>query len=233
MIELNDLYDYGLKIYQNSNYFKFSIDSLLLGEFVEIKKNDTILDMCTGNCPVPLLLLTKEKNLHIDAVEVQEEVFNLAKKSIEYNKLNNSINLIKGDINNVNLDKKYDIITCNPPYFKVNSNKMQNKNDIKKIARHEVLINLDDIARIASNNLKETGDFYLVHRPERIVDIINSLNKYSLGVREICIVNTNDNYLSKLILFKASKNKKNDVKVYNINIKDLKSYKNIFKEVRI
>ena len=233
MIELNDLYDYGLKIYQNSNYFKFSIDSLLLGEFVEIKKNDTILDMCTGNCPVPLLLLTKEKNLHIDAVEVQEEVFNLAKKSIEYNKLNNSINLIKGDINNVNLDKKYDIITCNPPYFKVNSNKMQNKNDIKKIARHEVLINLDDIARIASNNLKETGDFYLVHRPERIVDIINSLNKYNLGVREICIVNTNDNYLSKLILFKASKNKKNDVKVYNINIKDLKSYKNIFKEVRI
>ena len=233
MIELNDLYDYGLKIYQNSNYFKFSIDSLLLGEFVEIKKNDTILDMCTGNCPVPLLLLTKEKNLHIDAVEVQEEVFNLAKKSIEYNNLNNSINLIKGDINNVNLDKKYDIITCNPPYFKVNSNKMQNKNDIKKIARHEVLINLDDIARIASNNLKETGDFYLVHRPERIVDIINSLNKYSLGVREICIVNTNDNYLSKLILFKASKNKKNDVKVYNINIKDLKSYKNIFKEVRI
>lgn len=233
MIELNDLYDYGLKIYQNSNYFKFSIDSLLLGEFVEIKKNDTILDMCTGNCPVPLLLLTKEKNLHIDAVEVQEEVFNLAKKSIEYNKLNNNVNLIKGDINNVNLDKKYDIITCNPPYFKVNSNKMQNKNDIKKIARHEVLINLDDIARIASNNLKETGDFYLVHRPERIVDIINSLNKYSLGVREICIVNTNDNYLSKLILFKASKNKKNDVKVYNINIKDLKSYKNIFKEVRI
>ena len=95
MIELNDLYDYGLKIYQNSNYFKFSIDSLLLGEFVEIKKNDTILDMCTGNCPVPLLLLTKEKNLHIDAVEVQEEVFNLAKKSIEYNKLNNSINLDK------------------------------------------------------------------------------------------------------------------------------------------
>ena len=233
MIELNDLYDYGLKIYQNSNYFKFSIDSLLLGEFVEIKKNDTILDMCTGNCPVPLLLLTKEKNLHIDAVEVQEEVFNLAKKSIEYNKLNNNVNLIKGDINNVNLDKKYDIITCNPPYFKVNSNKMQNKNDIKKIARHEVLINLDDIARIASNNLKETGDFYLVHRPERIVDIINSLNKYNLGVREICIVNTNDNYLSKLILFKASKNKKNDVKVYNINIKDLKSYKNIFKEVRI
>ena len=233
MIELNDLYDYGLKIYQNSNYFKFSIDSLLLGEFVEIKKNDTILDMCTGNCPVPLLLLTKEKNLHIDAVEVQEEVFNLAKKSIEYNKLNNNVNLIKGDINNVNLDKKYDIITCNPPYFKVKSNKMQNKNDIKKIARHEVLINLDDIARIASNNLKETGDFYLVHRPERIVDIINSLNKYNLGVREICIVNANDNYLSKLILFKASKNKKNDVKVYNINIKDLKSYKNIFKEVRI
>lgn len=233
MIELNDLYDYGLKIYQNSNYFKFSIDSLLLGEFVEIKKNDTILDMCTGNCPVPLLLLTKEKNLHIDAVEVQEDVFNLAKKSIEYNKLNNNVNLIKGDINNVNLDKKYDIITCNPPYFKVNSNKMQNINDIKKIARHEVLINLDDIAKIASNNLKETGDFYLVHRPERIVDIINSLNKYNLGVREICIVNTNDNYLSKLILFKASKNKKNDVKVYNINIKDLKSYKNIFKEVRI
>ena len=162
--------------------------------------------MCTGNCPVPLLLLTKEKNLNIDAVEVQEEVFNLDKKSIEYNKLNNNVNLIKGDINNVNLDKKYDIITCNPPYFKVNSNKMQNKNDIKKIARHEVLINLDDTARIASNNLKETGDFYLVHRPERIVDIINSLNKYNLGVREICIVNTNDNYLSKLILFKASKN---------------------------
>ncbi len=228
MIELNDLFDYGLKIYQNSDYFKFSIDSLLLGEFVEIKKNANILDMCTGNCPVPLLLLTKEKLLHIDAVEVQEEVYNLAKKSIVYNKLDENINLINDDINKLVLNKKYDIITCNPPYFKVNSNKMQNKNDIKKIARHEVLIKLDDIARIASSNLKETGDFYLVHRPERMVDIINALNKYNLGIREICLVNTNDTHISKLVLFKASKNKKNDVKVYNINIKDLKSYKSIF-----
>ena len=118
-VELNDLFDYDMKIYQNSEYFKFSIDSVLLAEFVNIKRgHKRILDMCTGNAPVPLILSKKYNNIDIIGIEIQKEIYDLAKKSIIYNNSMN-ITLINEDVNNiVDLIKnnKFDIITCNPPY---------------------------------------------------------------------------------------------------------------------
>lgn len=229
MIEKNDLYDYGFYIYQNSDFFKFSIDSILLAEFVKFKSTDSILDMCTGNAPIPLILTSKDKNLKIDAVEIQKEVYDLAVKSINENKLNN-IKIYNDDIKKIELNKKYDIITCNPPYFKVGKSSLTNENPIKQVARHEIELTLENVIDITFKNLKETGTFYMVHRCERLIETINLLKNKSFGIRRLCFINTKETGYAEFFLIEASKYKKDDPKVKSINIKNLKTYKDIFKE---
>ena len=129
-IVLNDLFDYeNLKIYQIRGNFKFSLDSILLAEFVKITKNTkNILDLCSGNAPVPMILSTKT-NAHIDAFEIQKHIYNLGIDSIKYNNLDKQITLYNADImeiDNYLNNKKYDIITCNPPYFKVENSEFLN-----------------------------------------------------------------------------------------------------------
>ena len=231
MIVLNDLYDYGYKIYQDNEYFKFNLDSILLAEFVKYKKNDQVLDLCTGNLVIPLILHQKEKTLKIDGIEIQEKLCELGKKSIKINKISNSINIYNNNIKDINFKKKYDIITCNPPYFKNNNISKKNKEIFKTLARHEIELDLDDIIEISSKYLKEKGNLYLIQRCERLVEVIEILNKYKLGIRKIVFIETKENKNSKIFLINAAKNKKNDPKIYNIKINNNQSYKNIFKEI--
>lgn len=230
--ELNDLYDYGYKIYQNPSYFKFSIDAILLAEFVDIKKNQyRILDLCTGNAPIPLILDKKYNHkLEIDGVELQTEIFDLAKKSIEYNNVE-KIKVINMDIKDYlcENDNKYDIVTCNPPYFKVNSSEFINNLDIKAKARHEIMINLDDVINVAAKNVKNKGYFYMVHRAERLVDIIDALNKYHFGLKRIVPVYNDERSNCTFILIEAIYNGENYLKINNpIFINKYSSFKNIF-----
>lgn len=229
MIERNDLYDYGYYIYQNSDYFKFSLDSILLAEFVKYKKNASVLDLCTGNAPVPMILWSKEKSLNIDCIEIQKEIFELGKKSIEENKMN-SINIILGDIKKIKLDKKYDIVTCNPPYFKVDEKAKLNVNEIKRIQRHEIKLSLEDAIKIGCKYLKDDGVFYIVYRANRIVDLIKELDKQKLGIRKIYFIYTKNNE-AELVLIEASKCKKTDPKIKSIKVARNTTYKNIFEEV--
>lgn len=230
MIKCNDLYDYGYKIYQNDEYFKFSIDSILLGEFITLKDNYNVLDLCTGNAPIPLILTTRNQNIKVDGVEIQEEIYELAEKSIKENKLEDIINVYLGNIKDIKLEKKYDIISCNPPYFKINEGSYLNKNKIKMIARHEIELTLEDVISTANYYLKEKGTFYLVHRTERLLETINLLAKYHFGIRKIVFVQTKSEQNAEFFLLEASKYKKDDLKVNCINIENLKTYKNIFKE---
>ncbi len=230
MIELNDLFDYDYKIYQNTEYFKFSVDSILLAEAVKLKSNINILDMCTGNAPVPMILLSKNKDIHIDAVEVQKEIYDLAMKSININGLDEHVTIHNNDIKNIKFDKKFDVITCNPPYFKVNKSSLLNENTVKTIARHEVKVNLDDIVRTAKNNIRENGTFYLVHRTERLVEAFELMKKYSFGMRKLYLFLTKDTEKAEFFILEASKCKKDDLKVYIKNIKDLNTYKGLFEE---
>ena len=229
MIEYNDLFDYGLLICQNKDYFKFSIDSILLAEFVKVKDNQSILDLCSGNVPIPMILTSKNDTLKITALEIQKEVFDLGIISIKKNHLTN-INLINCDIKNYNSNKKYDIITCNPPYFKVQEDSEVNTNKIKRIARHEIMVTLKDIINCAYINLKDKGFFYLVHRTERLIDVINELQNKQFGIRRIVFIITKNTIKSDLFLIEASKCKKSDPKINIINVNGLKTYKNIFEE---
>lgn len=228
---INDLFDYeNLKIVQDNDYFKFSIDSILLGEYVNLKNDDNkIIDLCTGNLPVPLILnyKYKNKNLKIDAIEIQKEIYELGSETLKINKINN-INYINDDVNNIlNYLKKstYDAVICNPPYFK---NSIKNNNSIKTIARHEIKITLEDIIRISSSLLKNNKTFYMVHIPSRLDEVILYCNKYNMNVKEIYFVN-NTNNEPILVLIKAIKNSKFGLKIkYLNNANDLKTYKNVF-----
>ena len=211
---LNDLLYYNLKIFQNENYFKYSIDSVLLAEFVNINlKTKNILDLCTGNAPIPLVLSTKtDKNIY--GVELQKNIYELGVKSVEFNKIEN-IKLINDDVKNIlnTFDFKFDIITCNPPYFKVHKNSILNKNDILTIARHEVKINLEDIISISSKLINNSGSLYLVHRCDRLIEIFSILKKYNFGLRRLQFVYNNKSCDSCFILIEAKYLCKDDLKV--------------------
>ena len=151
---INDLLDYNkIKIYQDTDMFNFSLDSVLLPNFITLTpKTENILDIGTGNGPIPLILTTKT-NAKIIGVEIQTEVADLAQKSVELNNLQNQITIINEDIN-ILKDKlpinHFDIITCNPPYFKVSKESKLNKSDYKTIARHEITLNINDLCFISS-----------------------------------------------------------------------------------
>ncbi|HJJ16813.1 MAG TPA: methyltransferase [Bacilli bacterium] len=233
-VVINDVLDYGIKIYQDNTCFKFSLDSVLLAEFIEVKSSKlNILDLCTGNCVIPLILANKYSN-NIVAVELQQKIFNLAKNSVDLNKMSKQIKIIND--NAINIDKYYkaeyfDIVSCNPPYFKMHQKSIINLNDYKSIARHELKINLEEIISTASRMLKNKGYFYLVHRTERLEEIIYTLNKYNLRIKNIQFVYTKDNDNSSLVLIKALKNGNFGLKVNPpIFINRYNSYKNIFKE---
>ena len=233
-IEKNDLFDYpNMCIYQETQSFKFSLDSILLSEFVDFKKTDQqILDICSGNAVIPMVLSTKTK-LPITAFEIQKNIFDLGIMSLKENNLENQIKLINNDIKNIanycNYEN-YDIITCNPPYFKVEPQGFINKSSNLSIARHEICLELEDIFKISFKYLKNLGRLYLVHRVSRLDEIIILANKYRMNVKVIQLISTNKDNKPYLVLVKCVKNSKNGVIINSpINILNLKTYQNLFK----
>lgn len=214
MKEINDLYDYGYKIVQKSDYFKFSLDSMLLANFVNINMSDSkLLDFCTGNCPIPIILSNSIKN--IVAFEVQKEIYELGDESLKLNNINN-VKLINDDIKNIgNYYKEgyFDIITCNPPYFKVIDSSRINDNNVKAIARHEILIKLEDIVYLAYKFLRDKGKLYIVYRPDRLMELLKLFDKYKFGVKKLQCCYNNSDSLSSMILIEAMKNGQDDLKI--------------------
>lgn len=214
MKEINDLYDYGYKIVQNSDYFKFSLDSMLLANFVNINMADSkLLDFCTGNCPIPIILSNSIKN--IVAFEVQMEIYELGDESLTLNNINN-VKLINDDIKNIGNyyeEGYFDIITCNPPYFKVIDSSRINDNNVKAIARHEILIKLEDIVSLAYKFLRDKGKLYIVYRPDRLMELLKLFDKYKFGVKKLQCCYNNSDSLSSMILIEAMKNGHDDLKI--------------------
>lgn len=232
MVVLNDLYDYNLKIYQDNLKFKFSLDSLLLAEFIEIKASDKkILDLCSGNAPIPLILGSKN-DVEITGIEIQTEICNLATKSIIYNKLEDKIEMLNINVKestNYFPENNFDIITCNPPFFKKNSS-ILNESEEKAIARHEITITLEEIMQTTSILLKDNGKFYLVHRPERLQEILVLASKYHLIAKEIMFIFSKSDACAIMVLFKFVKNARLSTKISSKIInRNTKTYQNIFK----
>ena len=202
----------NLKIIQRSDYFNFSIDSLLISEFVNLTKNTKkILDIGTGNAVIPLFL-SKRTSAKIYGVEIQEISYQLALRNININNLNEQIYIIYDDMKNYKkyfLNGSFDIVVSNPPFFKFNGNK-ELLNDLEQlsIARHEIEITLKELIQTASLLVKDRGYFYLVHRADRLTEIISALQKFNFEAKKIKFCYTTENKNAKIVLIEAIKNGK-------------------------
>lgn len=177
-----------IKIYQDTDCFNFSIDSLLLASFATISyKTLDICDLCSGNAPVALYLSLRS-NANIVGVEVQRHSYDLACMSIKENKLEDRITMFCDNLIDIhNKVTKFDLVTCNPPFFKLGNHNV-NPNDSKAIARHEVLASLDDIVKESSLILKSKGRFAMVHRPDRLIEVIDTFRKYHIEPKRLQFV---------------------------------------------
>jgi len=203
-------------IAQDTEMFNFSLDSVLLPNFVKInKKINKILDIGCGNAPIPLILSTKT-NASIIGVEIQKEVYLLAQESVKINKLEEQIKIFNSDINELYKTfehSSFDLITCNPPYFRYQEDSNINKSDYKTIARHEITLNLDQIMKISKYLLNNLGSICLVHRPERLSDIIDSMKKYNIEPKRIQFIQPSKDKEANILLIEGVKNGRPGVKV--------------------
>lgn len=209
---VNDLVGYkNLNIVQDTDFFKFSLESVLLPNFVTInQKKLKILDVCTGNIPIPLILSTRiSDESKIYAIELQKEIYDLAVETTEINNLESKITIINDDVKNLNRyfsAEYFDIITCNPPYFKVYDKSILNKSDIKTIARHEVKLDLKTLISLSAKYLKNNGIFAMVHRTERMTEVLILLHKYKLEPKRIKFIFPKRGTDSNLLMIECVKN---------------------------
>lgn len=206
----------NMYIIQDTDMFNFSLDSVLLPNFVTInKKTKKILDIGSGNAPIPLILSTLT-DAQIMAVEIQKDVYELGKESIKINKLENRIDFINADINELYKEidtETFDVITCNPPYFKVNESSNLNDSEYKTIARHEIKLDLEKLFKIAKKLLKNKGNIAIVHRPERLTDIVSEMKKNNIEPKRIQFVYPSINSEANILLIEGTKNGNPGVKI--------------------
>ena len=214
---INNLLNYhNMKIVQNNQMFSFSLDSVLLPNFITINKNvSNILDIGCGNAPIPLILSTKT-DANIMGVEIQKEAYKLACESIKLNNLDHQIKIINDDINRFYKSEEtdqYDIITCNPPFFKNEETSHKNDIEYKTIARHEIHLTLEQIMIVSRKLLKNNGILGLVHRPERLVEIIDTMRQHNIEPKKLQIVYPKKDKEAKMILIEGRKNGKRGLKI--------------------
>lgn len=214
---INDLLNYNnYKIVQDDDYFNFSLDSVLLPNFIKINKNTKrILDLGTGNAPIPMILSTLT-DAKIYGIELQKEVYDLAVESININNLQNKITLINDNMKNLNKyfePNSFDIIVCNPPYFKMNEKSNLNESIQKTIARHEKEITLSEIISIAKKYLDNNGTFAMVHRTDRLIEIIEEFRKNNIEPKRIRLIYPKVGEESNMFLIEGRKNGRVGLKI--------------------
>lgn len=210
-IELNegervdDLERCGYKIIQNTEKFCFGMDAVLLSGYAFAKPGEKILDLCSGNGIIPILLAAKTRAERIVGIEIQKEIADMAKRSVAANGLNDRINIICADLKNAGdylSTGVFDAVTCNPPYM-IDNHGIKNPDSPKALARHEILCNFDDVAKVTARMLKSGGRMFLIHRPFRLTEIFETLTKYGLEPKRMKMVHPFVNREPNMVLIEA------------------------------
>lgn len=214
-----DILPNGYKIIQDTERFMYGIDAVLLASFAleGIKQNDKLIDLGTGTGIIPLLLEKVSCASLIYGLEIQKDSFEMAKKTMEINGLNNKISIIQGDIKKVSqissLSKhQFNVVTVNPPYMTCEDGKFS-PNDAKAIARHEVLCNLEDVIKAADYLLSSHGKFFMIHRAYRLAEILYLLKKYNLEPKTLKLIQPSIEKEANLVLVEARKNAKSQLNI--------------------
>lgn len=187
---LDDLNRNHFHIIQDPSRFCFGMDAVLLSGFACVNEGETVIDLCSGNGIIPILLAAKTDGSHFTGLEIQDFNVDMAGRSILCNGIEDRVEMVQGDVCNASSvfpKASFDVVTCNPPYM-LGSHGLVNPDSAKAIARHEILCTLNDVVREASLLLKPGGRFYLVHRPFRLAEIISTLSAFKLEPKRMKFV---------------------------------------------
>ena len=212
---IDDLQRNGYRIIQKKKGFCFGMDAVLLSGFAQVKEGEMAVDLGTGTGIIPILLEAKTKGRHFTGLEIQEEVAEMANRSVRLNHLEDRVDIVRGDIKEASRlfgKASFDVVTSNPPYMNDNHG-LKNPDLPKAIARHEVFCTLDDVCREASLLLKTGGRFYMVHRPHRLAEIITSLKNYKLEPKRMKLVHPFIDKDANMVLIEAVRGGKSMMKV--------------------
>lgn len=213
---IDDLQLHGLKIIQKKEGFCFGVDAVLLSDFVEVKKGTTVIDLGTGNGIIPILLAGKTKAKSIIGIEIQHALVEMAQRSILMNKLGDTVKVYQRDIKEA-LEQfspaSFDVVVSNPPYTKVISG-IPNEDPSVAIARHEICITLEELIDRAAMLLKPRGHFAMVHKPERLVDIIWRMRECGIEPKAIRFVHPSAQKKANIVLIKGTKGGRPQLTMY-------------------
>lgn len=205
-----------LKLIQKPEEFCYGVDAVILAAFAAKnmnrgrKKTRIVADLGSGTGIIPIILQHKTPIEKIYAVEVQKDSFNRINRNITMNNLESKIEGIHSDVLHVldsrpELKNMCDVVISNPPYFMAGGHGLTNDNDAKRIARHETTAKLEDFIRVTAALLKDKGEFFMVHRPSRLVDICEMCRKYKLEPKNLRFVAPNKNSGPNILLVRAVK----------------------------
>lgn len=240
MKRLDDILDYGMKIYQDTDFFSFSLDSIILANYSTIRKRDKkIVDFCSGNGIIPIIL-SMRTDKKIIGVEVQKKLADDAEATIKYNNLEDNITIINEDIKEFSNKflNEFDLVLCNPPFFKVEDNTKYSLSLEKKIARHEVLITLEEVCLCAKKVLKDNGTFCLVYNCDRLNEALFALKNNNLEPKRIKFIHDTIEKQASIVLIESQKCGKIGLKVdkplilYNKDKTMTNEYRLLQKEVK-
>lgn len=212
---IDDLHIRGYQIIQRKDRFCFGMDAVLLSDFVQTKQEECLLDLGTGTGIIPILLEAKQKGSSFQALEIQKESADMARRSVKLNGLEQKIQIVDGDIkeaSSIFKPSSFDAITCNPPYMTYQHG-IANPTMPKAIARHEILCTLDDVIREASKLVKPNGSFYLIHRPFRLAEIIGKLLEYHLEPKRMRLVYPYVDKEPNMVMIEAVRGGKSMIKI--------------------
>lgn len=204
---IDDLQLNGLQLIQKKDAFRFGIDAVLLADFANVKKSFKVIDLCTGTGIVPFLVWGKYSPTEVYGLEIQDDMVHMANRSVELNSLEGKIKFINKDLKDIEYLKtlgKFDVLTVNPPY-KLNNSGIVNPLDKVAIARHEIACTLEDVIKAARTLLKDNGRMYMVHRPERLADIITLMRKYRIEPKRIKMVHPNTKKAANIVLVEGQR----------------------------
>lgn len=212
---LDDLLTHHLKIIQSREVFSFSMDAVLLARFCSVPPRGKIVDLCTGNGVVPLLLSTRTKAM-ITGVEIQPRLADMAARSVRLNELGQQIQIVEADLKDfphVTYDvSRIDLVTVNPPYM-TSQTGVPNTNIHYALARHEIACNLEDVVAAGARLLSTGGKFAIVHRPTRLVDLLDTMRKYRLEPKRIRFVHPRKTEEPNMVLIEAIRDAKPEVRI--------------------
>lgn len=211
----DDLMRCGYQIIQNPDYFCFGMDAVLLSGFARVSEGETVLDLGTGNGIIPILLAAKTEGKQFIGLEIQKALLDMAKRSVIFNKLENRVSFVCGDIKEISNSfspAKFDVVTTNPPYMMAEHG-IKNENPSISIARHEIKCNLEDIIRASSYALKPKGRLYMVHRPFRLVEIFATMQKFQIEPKKMRLIYPYKDKEPNMVLIEGIKGAKSRISV--------------------